>query len=52
LIVFYFRGMDLAAAASTLGVPEGTLKARLARRRALLRRKLGPEMLVSRISGV
>jgi RNA polymerase sigma-70 factor, ECF subfamily len=52
LIVFYFQGMDLAAAASTLRVPEGTLKARLARGRALLRRKLGPEMLVPRISEV
>jgi len=40
LILFYFREMDVAAAAAALGVPEGTLKARLARARALLRRKL------------
>ena len=40
LILFYFREMDVAAAAASLGVPEGTLKARLARARDLLRRKL------------
>jgi len=40
LILFYFREMDVAAAAASLGVPEGTLKARLARARHLLRRKL------------
>jgi len=40
LIVFYFHGMDVATAAASLGLPEGTLKARLARGRALLRRKL------------
>src|SRR5262245_14322302 len=40
LIVFYFQEMDVAAAAAVLGVPEGTLKARLSRARALLRRKL------------
>jgi RNA polymerase sigma-70 factor (ECF subfamily) len=31
--------MDVAAAARTLGMPEGTLKARLSRARALLRRR-------------
>lgn len=40
LILFYFREMDVAAAAACLGVPDGTLKARLARARDLLRRKL------------
>jgi RNA polymerase sigma-70 factor (ECF subfamily) len=40
LIVFYFQEMDTAAAAAMLGVPEGTLKARLSRARDLLRRKL------------
>ena len=41
LILFYFCEMNLAAAASRLGVPEGTLKARLHRGRALLSRRLG-----------
>jgi RNA polymerase sigma-70 factor (ECF subfamily) len=40
LIVFYFQELDLAAAAAALGVPQGTLKARLSRARDLLRRKL------------
>ena len=40
LILYYFEEMDVAAAAARLGVPEGTLKARLARARDLLRRKL------------
>jgi RNA polymerase sigma-70 factor (ECF subfamily) len=39
VILFYFHEMDLAAAARTMGIPEGTLKARLARGRALLRRR-------------
>jgi RNA polymerase sigma-70 factor, ECF subfamily len=36
VILFYFHEMDVAAAARTLGMPEGTLKARLKRARALL----------------
>lgn len=40
LLLFYFQEMDIAAAAHSLGVAEGTLKARLSRGRALLRRKL------------
>jgi RNA polymerase sigma-70 factor, ECF subfamily len=40
LVLFYFQGKDVAAAAAILGVPEGTVKARLSRARALLRRKL------------
>ena len=40
LVVFYFHEMDIAAAAVTLGLPEGTVKARLSRGRDLLRRKL------------
>lgn len=36
VILFYFHEMDVAAAARTLKMPEGTVKARLARARALL----------------
>lgn len=36
VILFYFHEMDVAAAARTMGVPEGTVKARLARARSLL----------------
>jgi len=39
VILFYFHEMDVAAAARTMGLPEGTLKARLARARELLRRR-------------
>jgi RNA polymerase sigma-70 factor (ECF subfamily) len=37
VILFYFHEMDVAASARTMGLPEGTLKARLSRARALLR---------------
>ena len=37
VIPFYFHEMDLTAAARTMGLPEGTMKARLSRARALLR---------------
>jgi RNA polymerase sigma-70 factor (ECF subfamily) len=39
VVLFYFHEMDLAAAALTMGLPEGTMKARLSRARALLRRR-------------
>ncbi|HEX4758050.1 MAG TPA: sigma-70 family RNA polymerase sigma factor [Terracidiphilus sp.] len=39
VILFYFHEMDVAAAARTMGLPEGTLKARLSRARALLKRR-------------
>jgi RNA polymerase sigma-70 factor (ECF subfamily) len=39
VILFYFQEMDVAAAARTMRLPEGTLKARLSRARALLRRR-------------
>jgi RNA polymerase sigma-70 factor (ECF subfamily) len=39
VILFYFHEMDVAAAAATMGLPEGTLKARLSRARALLRQR-------------
>lgn len=40
VILYYFHELDLAEAARTLGVPEGTLKARLFRGREILRNKL------------
>ena len=40
LALFYLEEQDLAATASALGVPVGTLKARLHRGRELLRRRL------------
>ena len=39
VILFYFHEMDLGRAARTMGLPEGTLKARLSRARVLLRRR-------------
>ena len=40
VVLFYFHEMDIAQTASTLGLPSGTVKARLHRGRALLERKL------------
>ena len=39
VVLFYFHEMDVAAAARTMGMPEGTLKARLSRARELLRNR-------------
>jgi RNA polymerase sigma-70 factor, ECF subfamily len=39
LILFYFHEKDVAAAAQTMRLPSGTVKARLARARDLLRRR-------------
>lgn len=39
VVLFYFHEMDVSAAARTMGLPEGTVKARLSRARALLRRR-------------
>ncbi len=39
VVLYYFYEMDVAAAACTLGLPEGTLKARLSRARALLKNR-------------
>ena len=44
LTLFYFHEMDVHDAARSLGLPEGTLKARLARGREILRGKL-PRLL-------
>ena len=40
LVLFYFHDMDVSAAARSLGVPEGTVKARLFRGREILHGKL------------
>lgn len=50
VLLFYFHEQDVPAAARTLGVPEGTVKARLFRGRELLRRKFsrGGAAVVSR----
>ena len=47
LLLFHFHGMDVPATARSLGVPEGTVKARLSRGRQILRGKL-PRMLATR----
>jgi RNA polymerase sigma-70 factor (ECF subfamily) len=39
VILYYFHEQDVAAAARNLGLPEGTLKARLSRARTLLRQR-------------
>jgi RNA polymerase sigma-70 factor (ECF subfamily) len=39
VVLYYFHEMDLVAAARTMGLPEGTMKARLSRARELLRRR-------------
>ena len=40
LTLFYFHEMDIASAARSLSLPEGTVKARLSRGREMLRAKL------------
>jgi RNA polymerase sigma-70 factor (ECF subfamily) len=49
VVLFYFHEMNVTRAADTLGIPPGTLKARLHRARALLERRLrsrlGPDPL-------
>ena len=40
LVMFYFHGRSVEAAARSLGLPEGTIKARLSRGREILRAKL------------
>ncbi len=49
LLLFYFHDMDVATAASSLGLPEGTVKARLFRGREILRSKLPQLLAVTRL---
>jgi RNA polymerase sigma-70 factor, ECF subfamily len=49
LILFYFHDMDVASAAQSLGLPEGTVKARLFRGREILRGKLTQRLAVPRL---
>lgn len=39
VVLFYFHEMDVSVTARTMGMPEGTVKARLARARALLKKR-------------
>jgi RNA polymerase sigma-70 factor (ECF subfamily) len=39
VVLFYFHELDVGAAARTMGLPEGTFKARLSRARALLKKR-------------
>jgi RNA polymerase sigma-70 factor, ECF subfamily len=49
LVLFYFHEMDVPAAAHSLGLPEGTVKARLFRGREILRNKLPKTLAVPRL---
>src|SRR5712692_9367316 len=49
LILFYFHDMDVTTAARSLGLPEGTVKARLFRGREILRNKLPQLLAVARL---
>jgi RNA polymerase sigma-70 factor (ECF subfamily) len=49
LTLFYFHEMDVPAAARSLRLPEGTVKARLFRGRELLRGKLPQRLAVPRL---
>jgi len=49
LILFYFHDMDITSTARSLGLPEGTVKARLFRGREILRSKLPQLLAVPRL---
>ena len=49
LTLFYFHEMDVPAAARSLGLPEGTVKARLFRGREILRSKLPKTLAMPRL---
>jgi RNA polymerase sigma-70 factor (ECF subfamily) len=44
LLLFYFHDQDIAMTAGSLGLPQGTVKARLSRGRAMLKSKLGARL--------
>jgi RNA polymerase sigma-70 factor (ECF subfamily) len=46
IVLYYFNEQDLATTAALLGLPEGTVKARLHRGREFLRRRLAAAKLV------
>lgn len=52
LTLFYFHEMDISATAQSLGVPEGTIKARLLRGRGLLRDKMTRDLTGLRLKEV
>jgi RNA polymerase sigma-70 factor, ECF subfamily len=49
LVLFYFHEMDVTAAAASLGLPEGTIKARLFRGREILRNRLPQRLAVAHL---
>jgi RNA polymerase sigma-70 factor (ECF subfamily) len=49
VVLFYFHEMDVPAAARSLGLPEGTVKARLFRGREMLRSRLPQLLAVPRL---
>jgi RNA polymerase sigma-70 factor (ECF subfamily) len=49
LTLYYFHDMDVPAAAKSLSLPEGTVKARLLRGREILRSKLPQRLAVPRL---
>ncbi len=49
LTLFYFHDMDVTTTARSLGLPEGTVKARLSRGREILRSKLPQLLAVPRL---
>lgn len=52
LTLFYFHEKDVSATARSLGIPEGTVKARLLRGRGLLRTKLTRDLTGLRLKEV
>jgi RNA polymerase sigma-70 factor, ECF subfamily len=51
IVLYYFEEMNLADTAQILGIAEGTLKARLHRGRALLKRR-SPALLSATTAGI